>query len=47
MRRPTDGDGSARRSWWWRARNTDVDLWLTLILLPVGLALVFLLTYWR
>ncbi len=34
-------------SLWWRMRNTDLDLWLTLVLLPAALAFVFLVTYGR
>jgi hypothetical protein len=47
LRRSTETDGRPARPWLWRAQNTDLDLWVTLILLPVGLAVVLVLTFWR
>jgi hypothetical protein len=39
--------GLSHRPLWWRVRNSDLDFWLTIILLPAAIALVIVVAYWR
>jgi hypothetical protein len=45
MRRRARRGGVAGLRWW--AKNTDLDLWLTLTLLPVALVAALAWIYWR